>query len=412
MSEIKISLIIKTLSLTLSALSIVSCGKKTKPENKSSENINFSLQSNFNSTDSKITNVKLKISLQCEISKLKKELDITSGSSHLELPSYDNCSINIDKFNINETIYSIDNKHTDKQILVDTGIKNQPNITLQNAKYLYQNLKDSAFLIISQTDKNLSIYISEFKGSNLNEYPSVLTNLESIKIDQSHHKKELNLKDFLSKNLAWRSINSAQEADYRYAVDKSNTEFKNNCKVHVNKNNNFRLQAPYRIHNLEKVFTESEINCSEFPYFLDFNTLIKMNIGKIKIDENTLIKYNEYLNKEVFLVFKKQEVDSLVPNFGLIKIKTKEQIDKEINNSDLQQLQAINRSYAFLNKTPENLTLVENQYNHQTKILEFIKNSYEGAKDSKIHEFTSALIEKFEVQLTILKNKMDEFKNN
>ena len=27
-----------------------------------------------------------------------------------------------------------------------------------------------------------------------------------------------------------------------------------------------------------------------------------MNIGKIKIDENTLIKYNEYLNKEVFLV--------------------------------------------------------------------------------------------------------------
>ncbi|WP_158996594.1 hypothetical protein [Pigmentibacter ruber] len=392
---------IKLTCLTL-PLILVSCGvakkeeknKFTKGEFKS---ISFSSSNSISGTEQKGFDFSFK--MNCDNVNYNHSFEVKNAKKgKIDIPYNTSCRLSLEKFKIGEDEFTKDATYnaSETQLTSSSSNKSSVSITASEKHFLYLHAKSSAFLKIVNNNNNLSFYISEFKNDNISAQTSVLTSNESIKIADIQVSQKLDISTLTTNN--FRSAKNENTADYYYYIDFENPLFDSHCKIHINEkgSGNLILGESVNIEQLEKSFEKSTQNCKGFKEFNDIKTLGKKDIEKIP--------YNPHLNKEVFLVFKKQ--DQLKPSivqFNVLKIKSKEQLDNESNIHLYNTLSKID------NITESNLEEIKSKLSFRNAQLAYMKNSYAGAKDSPVHKDTPELIKKFEEKLNEVKKKIEAF---
>ncbi|WP_158996593.1 hypothetical protein [Pigmentibacter ruber] len=410
---------IQTSAIKLTCLALplilVSCGVGKKDEkNKFAKgefkSISFSSSNSISGTEQKGYDFSFK--MNCDNVNYNHSFEVKNAKKgNIDIPYNTSCRLSLEKFKIGEDEFTKDATYnaSETQLTSSSSNKSSVSITASEKHFLYLHAKSSAFLKIVNNNNNLSFYISEFKNDNISAQTSVLTSNESIKIADIQVSQKLDISKF--NHTSWRATVDERMAEYWYAVDKSNLLFKDHCKIHINEKGTEKLilGKTTTIKDLEKIFTENGLNCKDFPKFIDFN---EANEAK-KSNEKFLIKfsnikYNEYLYKEVFLVFRKlDQTQSNLPLYNIIKLGNKENIDAGVNPG---RYNTMSKYFDEIKEiTAANVADVKIEFNSWKMQLEYIKNAYAGAKESAEHKNTPELIKKFEEKLNEVKKKIEAF---
>lgn len=414
---------IQTNAIKLTCLALpfilLSCGVGKKEEkNKFAKgefkSISFSSSNSISGTGQKEYDFSFK--MNCDNVNYNHSFEVKNAKKgNIDIPYNTSCRLSLEKFKIGEDEFTKDSTYnaSETQLTSSSSNKSSVSITASEKHFLYLHAKSSAFLKIVNNNNNLRFYISEFKNDNISAQTSVLTSNESINIADIQVSQKLDISSF--NYTYWRSTIPQPDStrDRWYAFDTKNILFQENCKIHINEkgNGNIILGEIIKIQELEKIFTEDKQNCIEFNNFVDLTEAYELyKAGKSLSTMFPDKVYNQYLYKEVFLVFKKlDQTKNNLPQFNVIKLKNKEALDIDSFKEDSTSMKN------YLDKIKEitgaNVADVKKEFSYWKMQLEYIKNSYAGAKESPEHKDTPELIKNFEEKLNEVKKKIETLEN-
>lgn len=368
---------------------ILSCGvgkkeDKSKGRIKEFQNVTFGTSGEVAGQTAQ--NIPLTIKMVCNSINYNHVFQIGGkNKNNIDIPFNTECHLNVISFEANSRKYVRDEKYVSNQINT-TGSKDSVKLNLEQKNVLYLHSTASAFLTIKEENKKITVYISEFTGA------------ENAKlINDQNTKSEVNIEDIqlygkvdLSKfhyNSGWL-VKSETEANFWYIADTNHPLFKNNCKVHFNKTARTKLTSPYRINTIDTVFNESNTPCTDFIFSHD-------DIPNDRtFDSKDEYIANDYIEKEVFMVFK-EAVDEKknIFKYNLIKKENTESLLIILANY------AINEFNNF-DSNKDKAIYIETKYG---KYLPYIENTYKKVENKQKEAELLSKISK-------LKNALDNFR--